>query len=446
MSKIKYVIKRSGAKVPFTPERISNAIYRAAVSVGGRNRQMAEDLAQQVVALLEENPDPDYTPHIEEIQDIVEKVLIENGHARVAKAYILYRDERARHRIQQDVQTTRPSENIPWAKIWHVLDWAVDRGLNTVAGLNRRIKAGEFSQVITESEAAYSVEIESTVKEILRRKDEIKLIIITGPSSSGKTTSTIRIGEKLRSAGLNLITLNVDNYFFDLSMHPKDEFGDYDFETPYALDLELINEHLQHLIAGEEVRIPFYDFKTGKRSPEMTPMQLKAGELLLIDSLHGLFPPMTAGVENDRKFRLYLEPLMQMKGVDGEYVQWTDIRLMRRMLRDASHRAYDPRRTLEHWHYVRSSEMRHIIPNLNNADAIVNSAMPYELALYAARLKDEFSQWAEEYRNNPLKEDAFIRAERVARLLASITPVQDDSLVPLNSVIREFIGGSSLKY
>lgn len=446
MSKIKYVIKRSGAKVPFTPERISNAIYRAAVSVGGRNRQIAEDLAQQVVALLEENPNPDYTPHIEEIQDIVEKVLIENGHARVAKAYILYRDERTRHRIQQDAQTTRPSENIPWAKIWHVLDWAVDRGLNTVAGLNRRIKAGEFSQVITESEAAYSVEIESTVQEILRRKDEIKLIIITGPSSSGKTTSTIRIGEKLRSAGLNLITLNVDNYFFDLSMHPKDEFGDYDFETPYALDLELINEHLQHLIAGEEVRIPFYDFKTGKRSPEMTPMQLKAGELLLIDSLHGLFPPMTAGIENDRKFRLYLEPLMQMKGVDGEYVQWTDIRLMRRMLRDASHRAYDPRRTLEHWHYVRSSEMRHIIPNLNNADAILNSAMPYELALYAARLKDEFRQWAEEYRNNPLKEDAFIRADRVARLLASITPVQDDSLVPLNSVIREFIGGSSLKY
>lgn len=446
MSKIKYVIKRSGAKVPFTPERISNAIYRAAVSVGGRNRQIAEDLAQQVVALLEENPNPDYTPHIEEIQDIVEKILIENGHARVAKAYILYRDERARHRIQQDAQTTRPSENIPWAKIWHVLDWAVDRGLNTVAGLNRRIKAGEFSQVITESEAAYSVEIESTVQEILRRKDEIKLIIITGPSSSGKTTSTIRIGEKLRSAGLNLITLNVDNYFFDLSMHPKDEFGDYDFETPYALDLELINEHLQHLIAGEEVRIPFYDFKTGKRSPEMTPMQLKAGELLLIDSLHGLFPPMTAGIENDRKFRLYLEPLMQMKGVDGEYVQWTDIRLMRRMLRDASHRAYDPRRTLEHWHYVRSSEMRHIIPNLNNADAILNSAMPYELALYAARLKDEFRQWAEEYRNNPLKEDAFIRADRVARLLASITPVQDDSLVPLNSVIREFIGGSSLKY
>ncbi len=446
MSRIKNVVKRSGATVPFTPERISNAIYRAAVAVGGRNRTLAEELSHQVVAFLEDNPDPDYTPHIEEIQDVVEKVLIENGHAKVAKAYILYRDERARHREQQDAQTTRPSENIPWAKIWHILDWAVDRGLNTVAGLNRRIEAGELSQVITESEAAYSVEIESAVREILRRQDEIKLIIITGPSSSGKTTSTIRIGEKLKSAGLNLVTLNVDNYFFDLSMHPKDEFGDYDFETPYALDLELINEHLQHLVAGEEVKIPYYDFKTGKRTPDSTPMQLKSDELILIDSLHGLFPPMTASVENARKFRLYLEPLMQMKGEDGEYVYWTDIRLMRRMLRDASHRAYDPRQTLEHWHYVRSSEMRHIIPNLNNADAIVNSAMPYELSLYAARLKEEFNKWAEEYRNNPLKEDAFTRAERVARMLASIIPVQDDSLVPLDSVIREFIGGSRLTY
>lgn len=201
MSRIKNVVKRSGATVPFTPERISNAIYRAAVAVGGRNRTLAEELSHQVVAFLEDNPDPDYTPHIEEIQDVVEKVLIENGHAKVAKAYILYRDERARHREQQDAQTTRPSENIPWAKIWHILDWAVDRGLNTVAGLNRRIEAGELSQVITESEAAYSVEIESAVREILRRQDEIKLIIITGPSSSGKTTSTIRIGEKLKSAG-----------------------------------------------------------------------------------------------------------------------------------------------------------------------------------------------------------------------------------------------------
>lgn len=446
MTRIQKVVKRSGAVVPFTPDRISNAIYRAAVAVGGRNRTIAEELAHQVVAILEENPDPDYTPHIEEIQDLVEKILIENGHAKVAKAYILYRDERARHRTQQDSQSARPSENIPWAKVWHILDWAVERDMHTIAGLNRRIEAGELSQIVTESEAAYSVEIEEAVQAILARRDELKLIIITGPSSSGKTTTTIRIGEKLSNAGLNLVTLNVDNYFFDLAMHPKDEFGDYDFETPHALDLELINEHLQRLVAGEEVKITFYDFKTGKRSPDQTPMQLKPDDLILIDSLHGLFPAMTAGVENERKFKLYLEPLMQIKGEDGEYVHWTDIRLMRRMLRDASHRAYDPRQTLEHWHYVRSSEMRHIIPNINSADAIINSAMPYELSLYAARLVGDFQRWADDYRDNPLKEDAFVRAERVASLLSSLTPVKDDSPVPTNSVIREFIGGSSLKY
>lgn len=446
MSRIKNVIKRSGAVVPFTPERISNAIYRAAVAVGGRNRALAEELAHQVVAILEQNPDPDYTPHIEEIQDVVEKVLIENGHARVAKAYILYRDERARHRIQQDAQTTRPSENIPWAKIWHVLDWAVERGLHTVESLNKRIDAGEFSQIVTESEAAYSVEIENAARAILNRWQELKLILITGPSSSGKTTTTIRLAEKLDSAGMQLVTLNVDNYFFDLAMHPKDEFGDYDFETPHALDLDLINDHVKRLVHGEEVLVPFYDFKTGKRKPDQTPMRLKTDQLLLIDSLHGLYPAMTADVENARKFRLYLEPLLQMKGVDGEYVHWTDIRMMRRMLRDASHRAYDPRRTLEHWHYVRSSELRHIIPNLNSADALINSAMPYELSIYAARLKDEFQQWAREFHVDPLKEDAYTRAKRVASLLNSITPVEDDSPVPTNSVIREFIGGSSLKY
>jgi len=271
-----------------------------------------------------------------------------------------------------------------------------------VESLNKRIDAGEFSQIVTESEAAYSVEIENAARAILNRWQELKLILITGPSSSGKTTTTIRLAEKLDSAGMQLVTLNVDNYFFDLAMHPKDEFGDYDFETPHALDLDLINDHVKRLVHGEEVLVPFYDFKTGKRKPDQTPMRLKTDQLLLIDSLHGLYPAMTADVENARKFRLYLEPLLQMKGVDGEYVHWTDIRMMRRMLRDASHRAYDPRRTLEHWHYVRSSELRHIIPNLNSADALINSAMPYELSIYAARLKDEFQQWSREPHVAPL--------------------------------------------
>lgn len=449
MSKIQFVIKRSGAVVPFTPDRIVNAIYRAAVEVGGRDRQQAQDLAAQVVTILEQNPDPNYQPHIEEIQDVVEKVLIENGHARVAKAYILYRNERANHRKQQQTLSSHssgPSTNIPWAKIWHALDWAVDHGLNTVSGLNKRIQAGEFSQIITESEAAYHVDVEKAVSSILNRKDELKLVLITGPSSSGKTTTTIKINQKLKEYGLKLVTLNVDNYFLNLDMHPMDEFGDYDFETPHALDLPLINQQLTDLVAGREVLVPFYDFKLGRRTDQKTPLSIKEDELILIDSLHGLFPGLTSEIEDNKKFKLYLEPLLQMKGNDGEYIHWTDIRMMRRMLRDAAHRAYDPRQTLEHWHYVRSSEMRHIIPNITRADVIINSAMPYELPIYAHRLLSEFLQWQQRYRSDPLREDAFVRADRVADLMKTITPVEDDSFIPSDSVIREFIGGSSLKY
>jgi uridine kinase len=246
--------------------------------------------------------------------------------------------------------------------------------------------------------------------------------------------------------GLSLVPLMIDNYFFDLELHPKDEFGDYDFETPQALDLELINDHLVRLVSGEEVKVPFYDFKTSKRHDEQTPMQIGPQEIILIDSLHGLYPAMTEGIADDLKFKLYLEPLLQMKGPDGRYIRWTDLRLMRRMLRDATHRAYDPQRTLEHWHYVRKSEMRNIIPYITTTDYIVNSGLPYELPLMCARLFDDFARWAELYRDDPLRVDAFERAERVHALLEAVTPVEDDSPVPPDSLLREFIGGSSYEY
>lgn len=449
MGKVKSVIKRSGAVVAFTPERITNAIYRAAVEVGGRDRELANALSKQVVEILERHPDPEYMPHIEEIQDVVEKVLIENGHAKVAKAYILYRNERASHRKQQETLSShshRPSQNIPWAKIWHVLDWAVDHGLHTVEGLNKRIKAGEYSQIVTASEAAYTVDVENAVNGILARKDILKMVLITGPSSSGKTTTTIKINQKLKDYGLKLVTLNMDNYFLDLEKHPKDEFGDYDFETPNALDIELINHHLSELVAGRQVDVPFYDFKLGKRGPDVTPMVIREDELILIDSLHGLFPELTSEIPDEKKYKVFLEPLLQMKGNNGEYIHWTDIRLMRRMLRDAAHRAYDPRQTLEHWHYVRNSEMRHIIPNIIHADEIINSAMPFELPIYAHRLLHNFIDWQKLYRGDPLREDAFMRANRVADLLKTIQPMEDDNFIPSDSVVREFIGGSSLSY
>jgi len=162
--------------------------------------------------------------------------------------------------------------------------------------------------------------------------------------------------------------------------------------------------------------------------------------------LHGLFPDMSAGIPEEVKFKLYLEPLLQMKGPDDRYIRWTDLRLIRRMLRDSVHRAYNPRQTLEHWHYVRSSELRHIIPYLSTADHIINSSMPYELSLYRPRLLPNFIEWADQYHDEPLRQDAYIRASRVRKVLEAVDAVEDDSPVPTDSVLREFIGGSSLEY
>jgi uridine kinase len=446
VARITHVVKRTGAVVPFRKERITNAIYRAAVAVGGRDKSVAEGLADQVVAMLEEITPPGHVPAVEEIQDVVEKALIENGHARTAKAYILYRDERARQRMKGAERATRSCESIPWRKMWRILDWAVEHDLHTVERLNARIARGEFPEIVRETDHAYNDDITAASEVIRERRDRVRVVIIAGPSSSGKTTTTTKLNHLLKKMGLNLVPLTVDNYFFDLELHPRDEFGDYDFETPQALDLALINEHLVRLIAGEEVLIPLYDFKTGERHDDHTPMQIGPHDVILIDSLHGLYAPMTKDVPDEVKFKLYIEPLLQMKGPDGRYVRWTDLRLMRRMERDAAFRAYDPQRTLEHWHYVRSSELRHIIPYINTTDYVVNSGLPYELPIMKARLFHHFEKWVDLYKDDPLREDAFTRAERVYNLLKAVTPVEDDSPIPPDSLLREFIGGSCYEY
>jgi len=445
MNQIPQVIKRSGAVVAFNRERITNAIYRAAVAVGGRDRATAEALTAQVITIMESSCRAEGSiPTVEEIQDIVEKVLIESGHARTAKAYILYRQERANRRRRRELgETQRDPENIPYRKLWEVLNWAIDHNVHNIFRLNERIARGEFADIVHESDEAYEKDVAQAAKLVLDRRDKVRIVIIAGPSSSGKTTTTVKLSEHLAQAGLNLVALNVDNYFYDLSMHPRDEYGDYDFETPQALDLALINEHLQRLIAGEKVEIPYYNFKTGQRENRGDAMQIQANDIILIDSLHGLYADMTRAVDDEQKFKLYIETLLQMKGPDNKYIRFTDLRLMRRMTRDARERAYDPRQTLEHWHYVRSSELRHIIPYVNTTDYVVNGATPYELPIMRARLLSHFAEWARAYKDDPNRVDAYLRAERVLNLLHAIIPVEDDSAIPATSHVREFIGGSA---
>src|SRR5574340_877282 len=198
MRKLKKVIKRTGAVVPFKSERITNAIYRAVVAVGGRDRQPAENLTRQVIEYLEQSGSPDQIPTVEEIQDAVEKILIENGHAKVAKAYILYRDERARSRKNRAAKAAAPSANIPWDKMWHVLDWSINHSVHTTGALNERIRKGEISGIIAESEAAYREDVDTAVQMIADRGSQVRVVIISGPSSSGKTTTTFKIDTHLQ--------------------------------------------------------------------------------------------------------------------------------------------------------------------------------------------------------------------------------------------------------
>lgn len=445
-TKITKVIKRSGVIVPFRQERIANAIYRAVVAVGGRDKDRAKELSDKVVGQLNQKCPDGCIPHIEDIQDIVEKVLIESGHAKVAKEYILYRDEASKKRDREGRHASKLNENIPWPKVWRNLDWAVANQLHTIEALNQRIANDEFTQIVHESEELYEDDVSLAAELIIEGIDGLRMVMISGPSSSGKTTTTIKLEEKLVKRGYKFKALNVDHYFFDLELHPKDEFGDYDFETPQALDLELINEHLTGLSKGEEVLIPSYDFKTGTRKLNVTPMKIEKDELLLIDSLHGLYPDFSRDIPPEIKFKIYLEPLLQMKDKEGKYIRWTDLRLIRRMLRDSKHRAYNPTQTLEHWHYVRSSELKNIIPYSNSANFIISSAMPYELPLYSHLLGESFNEWEKKYKDDPLKSDSYKRASRLNKVLSEVIPVKDDSPVPGHSVLREFIGGSTLEY
>jgi uridine kinase len=443
--RINKIVKRNGNVVTYDRDRIATAIFKAAASVGGSDRRIAEQLAIQVEQAVMGTYGETSIPTVEDIQDLVEKTLIEEGHARTARAYILYRAKRAEARESRQIQGEF-SDYIPYKKIYDVLRWNMDHGCETVAGINEIIASGRYPDLVQAVEKRYHDEVALGAEQMLERIPGVRIVIIAGPSSSGKTTTTIKASEKLEAAGMKLKAINVDHYFFDLEMHPKDEFGDYDYETPQALDLELINQHLTELLEGKTIRTPHYDFKTGKRQLDVHEMQLADNEIVLIDSLHGLYDAMTHSIPAEQKFRLYIETLGQVRTKDGIFMRWADNRLMRRMIRDSWHRNLTPLQTLTHWHYVRRSELRNIIPFISSVDYVVNSAMPHELPVMKDKLFKYFPEAMELYQNDPKRQDAYVRAKRVHDLLQDLTPVPDDGAIPERSLLREFIGGSKYQY
>lgn len=439
------IIKRNGTIVKYNRQRIADAILKALEATDRADPRLAAEVAQKVETALVSAYSTSAIPSVEDIQDIVERVLMENRLTKVARSYIIYRHQRAMERASKAYEF-EVTDNIPYKTIYQVLLWNTDHGCESVASLNRLIARGGLPDLVTACERRYSDEIGTAASALLSRLDDVRVVIVAGPSSSGKTTTMIKLSEKLQKAGVKFRAINIDHYFFDLEEHPVDEFGDYDYETPQALDLELINRHLDCLLKGETIKTPHYDFKTGARTMDVHAMRLAKKELLLIDSLHGLYGAMTESVPAVQKFKLYIETLGQLKGKDGSLMRWADNRLLRRMIRDRDHRNLKPIQTLTHWHYVRKSELRNIIPFIGTTDCVINSALPYEIPILKHRLFRYVSTAVRRYKDDAGRLDAQIRARRVYELLKPLKPVRDDSCVPGNSLIREFIGGSQYKY
>lgn len=442
---MKQITKRDGTVVSYDRDRVDSAIFKAASSIGEMSRARAGELGSIVERHLCGAYGQASMPTVEDIQDMVESVLMQEGENKTAKAYIVYRHERAmaRHGRMRDAEI---SDNIPYKKIYDVLRWNINHGCDSIEGINRIVERGCFPELVADCNERYNAEARLGAEQILGRGDDVRVVIVAGPSSSGKTTSMIKVGERLRAAGKELVAINIDHYFFDLEMHPRDEFGDYDYETPHALDLEMINEHLARLLNGEAIRTPHYDFKTGKRELDVHEMRLEPHQLLLIDSLHGLYSDMSSSVPDAQKFKLYVETLGQVQNSEGLFMRWADNRLMRRMLRDSQFRNLQPRETLTHWHYVRASEMKNIIPFIDSVDYLLNTAMPYELPVLKDRLFKFFPKAMARFKDDPKRQDAYLRAKRVHDMIAPLEPVGDDSPIPGDAIIREFIGGSIYEY
>ncbi|MDD5556177.1 MAG: response regulator SirA [bacterium] len=321
--------------------------------------------------------------------------------------------------------------------------WNVVRDVDTIEGINRRMRYGGYRGVIRDADNAYDATIWQAAGAIAQARDRVRLAIVAGPSSSGKTTTTLKLCRALRTMGLDLRLLALDNYFWNLSDQPQDEFGDYNFETPDALDRALINRNIRELLEGRETVTPVYNFKTGRREAEGVPMRLEPGRLLVVEGLHAFHGEMTEGVPPESQFRIYIEAICQLKDGGGDFVPWTDIRLLRRMVRDNLHRNYTPLRTVGHWHYVRAAEKAHIVPFIRETDVVVNGYLPYELPVHKKYLYGSLKEAVGHFGNADGREDALRRATRCLRYLEEVDALEDDSVIPPTSLLREFIGGSA---
>ncbi len=315
-------------------------------------------------------------------------------------------------------------------------NWAQLIGIKNIGELNQHTLNDDLDDIVRISEALHEKKISQIADEICQ--SESKIILIAGPSSSGKTTFSHRLGVQLRVNGKKFHTVGLDNYFVERHLTPKDEDGNYDFDTIDALDLELFNQHLKKLLQGEEVVIPSFNFKTGKRSFEKKPIKISSNEYLIIEGIHGLNERLTKDIDKKDKFRIYISALTQLNVDNHNRISTTDLRLLRRMIRDSKYRGYDAATTLDLWNNVRKGEEKYIFPYQENADVMFNSSLIYELSVLKKHALEVLYELEDEGKFASEK-------KRLIQFLDFIVGFEDDFIIPNTSIIKEFIGGSCFR-
>lgn len=315
--------------------------------------------------------------------------------------------------------------------------WQSILGIRTVGDFNQAIDANYSTGIINISEALQEKKIAKIAEEIASRKG-VKLVLLAGPSSSGKTTSCKRLSIQLAVNGLKPLQISLDDYFVDREKTPKDASGEYDYESIYALDLDLINEQFNALFRGEEVELPKYDFQSGKSKKSGNKLKMNDNNVLVVEGIHALNPELTAHIPQEQIFRVYASALTTILLDNHNYIPTTDNRLLRRIIRDYKYRGVSAQETIHRWPSVRAGENKWIFPFQENADAMLNTAMLYELAVIKTQAEPLLQQVPENC-------EEYAEAYRLLKFLKYFKGIPYNNLPP-TSLLREFLGGSSFHY
>ena len=312
--------------------------------------------------------------------------------------------------------------------------WGKCIGVENAADLNEFVSQGSYGELIRLSEAYYDSQLTRIADQVYENKENIKIILIAGPSSSGKTTTAKKLQTYLGSKGIKTHPIGIDDYYVNRVDTPRDENGEYDFECIGALDLKLFNKHLTKLLNGGKIEVPTFNFVTGEREYHGKTMTLAKDEIIIVEGLHALNDELTSSIESCNKFKIYISPLTQLNIDNHNRIFTSDTRRLRRIVRDSRTRGYTAEETLKRWAKVREGEEKYIFPYQDTADTIVNSAMIYEIGVLKVYVEPLLF-------SVPENSEVYPEARRLINFLKNFLPIPADQ-IPINSVLREFIGGS----